>query len=59
MVHEKASKNGGSDEYELILGDRFIVGARSSEVKLNQLKAIVGALDLNKLEAMKDVGVKK
>jgi hypothetical protein len=59
MVHEKASKNGGSDEYELILGDRFIVGARSSDVKLNQLKAIVGALDLNKLEAMKDVGVKK
>ena len=59
MVHEKASKNGGSDEYELILGDRFIVGAHSSDVKLNQLKAIVGALDLNKLESMKDVGVKK
>ena len=59
MVHEKASKNGGSDEYDLVIGDRFIVGAHSSEVKLNQLKAIVGALDLNKLESMKDVGVKK
>ena len=58
MVHEKSTKNG-SDEYDLVLGDRFVVSAHSSDVKLNQLKAIVGALDLSKLESMKDVGVKK
>jgi hypothetical protein len=58
MVHEKSTKNG-SDEYDLVLGDRFVVSAHSSDVKLNQLKAIVGAIDLGKLESLKDVGVKK
>jgi hypothetical protein len=58
LVHENTRKNG-ADEFEIILGDRFIVSASSSDVKLNQLKTIVSALDLNKLESMKDVGVKK
>jgi Yip1 domain len=58
MVHEQTRKNG-ADEFDIILGDRFIVSAHSSDVKLNELKAIVSALDLNKLESMKDVGVKK
>jgi hypothetical protein len=35
------------------------VSASSRDVKLNQLKTIVSALDLNKIESMKDVGVKK
>lgn len=59
MVHEKTSKNGGSDEFDLVLGDRFVVSASSQNVKLDQLKSMVAALDLNKLEAMKGVGVKK
>jgi hypothetical protein len=58
MVHEQTRKNG-DDEFDIILGDRFIVSAHSSDVKLNELKAMVSALDLNKLESMKDVGVKK
>jgi Yip1 domain len=58
LVHEQIRKNGG-DEFDIILGDRFVVTAHSSDVKLDQLKAIVAALDLNKLESMKDVGVKK
>jgi hypothetical protein len=58
MVHEKTSKNG-SDEFDLVLGDRFVVSASSRDVKLDQLKSMVAALDLNKLESMKDVGVKK
>ena len=58
MVHEQTRKNG-ADEFEIILGDRFVVSASSSDVKLNQLKTIVSALDLNKIESMKDVGVKK
>ena len=41
------------------LGDRFVVSASSRDVKLDQLKSMVATLDLNKLEAMKDVGVKK
>jgi Yip1-like protein len=58
LVHEQTRKNG-SDEFEIILGDRFVVSAESSDVKLNQLKAIVSALDLNKIESMKEVGIKK
>jgi Yip1 domain len=58
MVHEQTRKNG-ADEFDIIIGDRFIVSAHSSDVKLNELKAVVSALDLNKLESMKDVGVKK
>jgi len=58
MVHEQTRKNG-ADEFDIILGDRFIVSAHSSDVKLNELKTMVSALDLNKLESMKDVGVKK
>jgi hypothetical protein len=58
LVHEQTRKNG-TDEFGIILGDRFVVSAESSDVKLNQLKQIVSALDLNKIESMKDVGVKK
>jgi Yip1 domain len=58
MVHEQTRKNG-ADEFDIILGDRFIVSAHSSDIKLNELKTMVSALDLNKLESMKDVGVKK
>ena len=59
MVHEKTSRNGGTDEFDLVLGDRFVVSASSRDVKLDQLKSMVAALDLKKLESMKDVGVKK
>jgi len=58
MVHEQTRKNG-ADEFDIILGDRFIVSAHSSDVKLDQLKNMVSALDLKKIESMKDVGVKK
>ena len=58
LVHEQSRKNGGND-FDIILGDRFVVTAHSSDVKLPQLKAVVSALDLNKIESMKDVGVKK
>lgn len=58
MVHEKTTKNG-ADEYDIVLGERFIVGAHSNDVKLNELKAMVAALDLKKLESLKDAGVKK
>jgi hypothetical protein len=59
MVHEKTSKTGGDDEYAIVIGDRFIVGASSHDVKLDRLRAIVSAIDLGKLESMKDVGVTK
>jgi hypothetical protein len=59
LVHEKMSKRGGSNEFSIVLGDRFIVNASSSSVSLSDLKAAVSGLDLARLESMKDVGVQK
>jgi len=42
-----------------VLGGRFIVSAKGRGVELSALKTAVSALDLNKLEGMKDVGVQK
>ena len=59
LVHERASKKGGSNEFSIVLGDRFVVKAEGRGVDLNQLKSAVSGLDLGKLEGMKNVGVQK
>lgn len=60
LTHEKGSKRpAGSNEFTVVLGERFIVAARGDGVGLPELKAAVGALDLGKLEALKSVGVQK
>ena len=59
LVHEKISKTGGSNEFGVVLGDRFIVTAKGNGVGVAELKAAVASLDLAKLESMKDAGVQK
>lgn len=59
LIHEKTSKTGGNNEFEIVLGERFVVSAKSSDIDTGALKAAVSALDLGKLESMKDVGVQK
>jgi hypothetical protein len=60
LTHEKGAKRpGGSNEFTVVLGDRFIVAARGNGVELPELKAAVATLDLGKLEALKSVGVQK
>jgi hypothetical protein len=59
LVHEKGSKQGGGNEFTIVLGGRFIVSAKGRGVDLAALKTAVSSLDLAKLEAMKDVGVQK
>jgi hypothetical protein len=59
LVHERSSKVGGSNEFSIVLGDRFVVKAEGRGVDLNQLKAAVSTLDLGKLEGLKDAGVQK
>ena len=60
LTHEKGSKRpGGSNEFTVVLGDRFIVAARGTGVELPELKSAVAGLDLGKLEALKSVGVQK
>ena len=59
LVHERVSKNGGTNEFSIVLGERFVVQADGHGVDVNQLKSAVSSLDLAKLEGMKDVGVQK
>ena len=58
IVHEKGSKRGGTNEFSLVLGNRFVVTAKSSSITLNNLKTAVASLELAKLEALKDAGAK-
>ncbi len=59
LIHQEVSKTGGSNEFAIVLGDRFIVTARGDGVDIDALRAGVSGLNLQKLEAMKDVGVTK
>ena len=59
LVHRKVSKTGGTNEFAVVLGDRFIVTAKGDGVDINALQAAVSGLNLAKLESMKDVGVAK
>jgi hypothetical protein len=59
LVHERSSKRGGSNEFGIVLGNRFIVSAKGNGVGVDELKAAVGGLDLAKLESMADSGVHK
>jgi hypothetical protein len=59
LVHRKLSKTGGTNEFAIVLGDRFVVTAKGDGVDLNALQAAVSGLNLAKLESMKDVGVQK
>ena len=59
LVHQRMSKTGGSHEYNVVVGDRFIVTAEGDGIDFAALRNAVSALDLQKLEAMKNVGVTK
>lgn len=59
LIHERVSKRGGDNEFSVILGNRFVVKATGSGVDIGTLKSGVGALNLAKLESLKDAGVAK
>ena len=58
LVHEKISKTGGENEFSVIVGNRFMVEAQGRGVSIDELKGAVAALDLRKLESMKETGAK-
>lgn len=58
LVHQRVSKTGGTNEFTIVLGERFIVKAEGS-ADISTLRSAVSNLDLQKLEAMKGVGVTK
>ena len=57
VVHEERSKTGGSHEYGVLLGDRFMVTAHGNGVDFADLEAAVSRLDLAKLESLRNAGV--
>lgn len=59
LIHEKVSKHGGTNEFGVVLGDRFVVSASGDGVDIGTLKTAVSGLDLAKLESMKDAGVSR
>ena len=58
LGHAKSSRNG-DNEFAIVVGERFVVSARSRVLDVNALKAAVADLELQKLESMKDQGVSK
>jgi Yip1 domain len=60
LVHEQGSRQpGGSSEFTVVLGDRFVVSARGRGVELADLETAVASLDLGKLEAEADAEAKR
>ncbi len=59
LVHRSVSKTGGTNEFAIVLGDRFIVTAKGNGIDINALQAAVTSINLAKLESMKNVGVAK
>lgn len=57
-THEQFSKDGES-EYSVLAGNRFLVEARGQQVDMKMLKQAVAAIDLAKLDSMKETGAKK
>jgi hypothetical protein len=57
LVHQRSSKRGGSNEFGIVLGNRFIVSAKGDGVGVDELKNAVSTLDLAKLESMANAGV--
>jgi Yip1 domain len=59
MIHEQWD-NGGSGEFTIVLGDRFVVAVHGSGVaNIDALKGAVAGVNLAGLEALKSAGVKK
>ncbi len=57
MITEKVSKNGGSNEYSVVVGGRFVVSAKGRGLSVGDVRNAVTTMDLAKLEGMKDAGV--
>lgn len=59
LTHEQWDTSSKNGEYSVIVGQRFTVKANGRVDSIDQLKQAVEAVDLSKLEALKDQGVSK
>jgi len=56
LVREEFDKRGGSAEYTVIVGERFVVEARGDGVSIDALRSAVASLDLGRLESLREKG---
>jgi Yip1 domain len=59
FVQEKMSKKGGTHEYSVLVGERFMVSVKGRGVSFDEVKGAAKSIDLAKLESMKNVGAVK
>lgn len=58
-VHEKFNKKSKDGEYSVVIASRFIIDAHGRQVDMDTLKQAVAAIGPDKLEALKNEGVKQ
>ena len=57
-THERFQKDGSTGEYSLLVGGRFLVETRGENVDMATIKTASAAVAYDKLEAMKNEGIK-
>ena len=58
-IHESYDRRSQQGELKVLLDGRFEVEVSGNGVKMETIKSALGMIDLNGLEAMKTLGVKK
>jgi hypothetical protein len=53
LTHELTSKTGGSNEYAVVIAERFVVSATGRGLSVDDLRSAVSGLDLAELESLK------
>lgn len=57
-LHEKWSKSGQHGSVQMVVGNRFMVDVDANGIEMNDVKSLIGKIDIAKLEAMKSEGKK-
>ena len=57
-LHEKWDKSGQHGSLQLVVGNRFMVDVDAQGIEMNDVKSLIGKIDVAKLEAMKSDGKK-
>lgn len=57
--HEEYNRESKDGEVTVLVADRFVVEVRGNNLPMDTIKAALGSVDLNKLAAMKGMGVEQ
>lgn len=57
-LHEKWDKSGQHGSVQMVVGNRFMVDVDAQGIEMNDVKSLIGKIDVAKLEAMKSDGKK-